>query len=392
MDLLEYQGKQLFARHGVPVPEGRPAKGVADAVAAADEIGYPCVVKAQVLIGGRGKAGGIKVAQSREEAEAHATAILGMDIRGHTVHEVWIEAASDIDEEYYASIVFDRSAKAPLFMLSTQGGMDIEEVAERDPGAIARLHVDPLVGFQPFHGRRLAFEAGVAADVVRPVGALLARLYEAFVAEEAMLVEVNPLVVLRGTAGEAGGPRSVKALDAKVTLDGNSLYRHPDNAELRNVAAEDPQERMARERDLTYVKLDGDIGILGNGAGLVMSTLDVVAQAGGSPANFLDAGGGSKADAIVSAVEVILSDEKVKAVLFNIFGGITRCDEVARGLVEAFDVVKPQVPFVVRLDGTNDEEGRRILAEADLPNVHAAATMNEAAERVVELARAGAAA
>jgi succinyl-CoA synthetase beta subunit len=392
MDLLEYQGKQLFARHGVPVPEGRPAKGVADAVAAADEIGYPCVVKAQVLIGGRGKAGGIKVAQSREEAEAHATAILGMDIRGHTVHEVWIEAASDIDEEYYASIVFDRSAKAPLFMLSTQGGMDIEEVAERDPGAIARLHVDPLVGFQPFHGRRLAFEAGVAADVVRPVGALLARLYEAFVAEEAMLVEVNPLVVLRGTAGEASGPRSVKALDAKVTLDGNSLYRHPDNAELRNVAAEDPQERMARERDLTYVKLDGDIGILGNGAGLVMSTLDVVAQAGGSPANFLDAGGGSKADAIVSAVEVILSDEKVKAVLFNIFGGITRCDEVARGLVEAFDVVKPQVPFVVRLDGTNDEEGRRILAEADLPNVHAAATMNEAAERVVELARAGAAA
>jgi succinyl-CoA synthetase beta subunit len=300
---------------------------------------------------------------------------------------VWIEAASDIAEEYYASIVFDRAAKAPLVMLSTQGGMDIEEVAERDPSAIARLHVDPLVGFQPFHGRRLAYEAGLAADVVRPVGALLARLYEAFVAEEAMLVEVNPLVVLRGTAG---GPRSVRALDAKVTLDDNALFRHPDNAELRDVAAEDPQERMARERGLTYVKLDGDVGILGNGAGLVMSTLDVVAQAGGAPANFLDAGGGSKADAIVSAVEVILSDEKVKAVLFNIFGGITRCDEVARGLVEAFDVVKPEVPFVVRLDGTNDEEGRRILAEAALPNVHTAATMNEAAERVVELARAGA--
>jgi len=387
MDLLEYQGKQLFARHGVPVPDGRPAKSVAEAVAAADAIGYPCVVKAQVQIGGRGKAGGIKVAQSREEAEAHANAILGMDIRGHTVHEVWVEAASDIADEYYASIVFDRSAKAPLLMLSTQGGMDIEEVAERDPTAIARLHVDPLVGFQPFHGRRLAYEAALPADVVRPVGALLARLYEAFVAEEAMLVEVNPLVVLRGTAGEAGGPRSVKALDAKVTLDDNALFRHPDNAELRDVAAEDPQERMARERGLTYVKLDGDVGILGNGAGLVMSTLDVVAQAGGSPANFLDAGGGSKADAIVSAVEVILSDEKVKAVLFNIFGGITRCDEVARGLVEAFDVVKPQVPFVVRLDGTNDEEGRRILAEADLPNVHTAATMNEAAERVVELAR-----
>jgi succinyl-CoA synthetase beta subunit len=382
MDLLEYQGKQLFARHGVAVPEGRPATTVAEAVDAADEIGYPCVVKAQVLIGGRGKAGGIKVAKDRSEAEAHATAILGLDIRGFTVHELWVEAASAIAEEYYASIVFDRSAKAPLLMLSTQGGMDIEEVADRDPGAIARLHVDPLVGFQPFHGRRLAFEAGVAADVVRPIGALLARLYEAFAAEEALLVEVNPLVVLED--------RSVKALDAKVTLDDNSLFRHPANAELRNVAGEDEQERMARERDLTYVKLDGDIGILGNGAGLVMSTLDVVAQAGGSPANFLDAGGGSKADAIVSAVEVILSDAKVRAVLFNIFGGITRCDEVARGLVEAFAVVEPQVPFVVRLDGTNDEEGRRILAEAKLPNVHTAATMNEAAERVVELAAQGA--
>jgi succinyl-CoA synthetase beta subunit len=381
MDLLEYQGKQLFARHGVAVPEGRPAATVAEAADAADEIGYPCVVKAQVLIGGRGKAGGIKVAKDRSEAEAHATAILGLDIRGFTVHELWVEAASDIAEEYYASIVFDRSAKAPLLMLSTQGGMDIEEVADRDPGAIARLHVDPLVGFQPFHGRRLAFEAGVAADVVRPIGALLARLYEAFAAEEALLVEVNPLVVLTD--------RSVEALDAKVTLDDNSLFRHPANAELRNVAGEDEQERMARERDLTYVKLDGDIGILGNGAGLVMSTLDVVAQAGGSPANFLDAGGGSKADAIVSAVEVILSDEKVRAVLFNIFGGITRCDEVARGLVEAFAVVEPQVPFVVRLDGTNDEEGRRILAEAQLPNVHTAATMNEAAERVVELASEG---
>jgi succinyl-CoA synthetase beta subunit len=379
MDLLEYQGKQLFARHGVPVPSGKPATTVDEAVAAADEIGYPCVVKAQVLIGGRGKAGGIKVAKDRDEAREHAGAILGMDIRGLTVHEVWVEAASDIAEEYYASIVFDRSAKAPLVMLSTQGGMDIEEVADRDPDAIARLHVDPLIGFQPFHGRRLAYEAGVAADVVRPVAALLARLYDAFSGEEAMLVEVNPLVVLQD--------RSVKALDAKVTLDDNSFFRHTDNAALRNVGAEDPQERMAKERGLTYVKLDGDIGILGNGAGLVMSTLDVVAQAGGAPANFLDAGGGSKADAIVSAVEVILSDDKVKAVLFNIFGGITRCDEVAKGLIEAFDVVTPDVPFVVRLDGTNDVEGRRLLAEADLPNVYTAATMNEAAEKVVELAR-----
>jgi succinyl-CoA synthetase beta subunit len=379
MDLLEYQGKQLFARHGVPVPSGEIAGTPKEACEAAQQLGFPCVVKAQVLIGGRGKAGGIKVAQNPEEVEQHASAILGMDIRGHTVHQLWIEEASDIAEEYYASIVFDRSAKKPLFMLSKEGGMDIEEVAERNPKAIARLHVDPLLGFQAFHGRRLAYEAGLPADVIRPVGALLAKLYDAFIREEAMLVEVNPLVVLKD--------RSVKALDAKVTLDGNSLFRHPDNAGLRNPGAEDPQEQMAKERGLTYVKLDGDIGILGNGAGLVMSTLDVVAQFGGQPANFLDAGGGSKAEAITSAVEVILSDEKVKAVLFNIFGGITRCDEVARGLIEAFDQIKPQVPFVVRLDGTNDKEGRQILADANLPNVETASTMNEAAQKVVEAAK-----
>ena len=238
--------------------------------------------------------------------------------------------------------------------------------------------MDPLLGFQDFHARRLAFEAGVDADVVRPLGALLARLYDAFVAEEAMLVEVNPLIVTPD--------RKVAALDAKVTLDDNSLFRHPDNAALRNVAAEDAQEQMARERGLTFVKLDGNVGILGNGAGLVMSTLDVVDQAGGSPANFLDAGGGSKAEAITQAVEVILSNENVTAVLFNIFGGITRCDEVAKGLIEAFAQINPQVPFVVRLDGTNDKEGRALLAEANLPNVHTEATMLGAAKKVVELA------
>ncbi len=387
MDLLEYQGKELFKRRGVPVPDGRHAASVDEAVKAADEVGYPCVVKAQVQIGGRGKAGGIKVANDREEARSHAEAILGMDIRGLTVHEIWVEGASEISSEYYASVIFDRSTKAPLLMLSTKGGMDIEEVAASDPDAIARLHVDPLLGFQDFHGRRLAFEAGVDEDVVRPVGAMLAKLYEVFVAEEATLVEVNPLIITPD--------REVKALDAKVTLDDNALFRHAENAELRDLSKEDPQERMAKERDLTYVKLDGDVGILGNGAGLVMSTLDVVAEAGGSPANFLDAGGGSKAEAITNAVEVILSDEKVKAVLFNIFGGITRCDEVARGLIEAFNQVNPQVPFVVRLDGTNDEEGRRLLAEADLPNVFTEATMDGAAARVVELAaaaKAGAAA
>ncbi|MBV8734773.1 MAG: ADP-forming succinate--CoA ligase subunit beta [Solirubrobacterales bacterium] len=384
MDLLEYQGKQLFARHGVPVPEGRPARTVDEAVAAATEIGYPAVIKAQVQIGGRGKAGGIKVAHDEAEARTHAESILGMDIRGLTVRELWVERASQIDSEYYASVIFDRSEKAPLVMVSTKGGMDIEQVAEEDPEAIARLHVDPLVGFQDFHGRRLCFEAGVDGDVVRSVGAMLSKLYGVFIAEEATLVEVNPMIIT--AAGEGDGGRHVVALDAKVTLDDNALFRHPENAQLRDISAEDPQERMAKERDLTYVKLDGDIGVLGNGAGLVMSTLDVVAQAGGSPANFLDAGGGSKAEAITSAVEVILSNPKVKAVLFNIFGGITRGDEVAKGLIEAFKRVQPDVPFVVRLEGTNDEEGRRLLAEAHLSNVHTESTMDGAARKVVKLA------
>jgi len=380
MDLLEYQGKQLFAAHGIPVPEGRPATTVDAAVAAAEELGYPVVVKAQVLVGGRGKAGGVKLAANREEVVEHATAILGMDIKGHTVHELYIEAASDIDEEYYAAFVFDRSAKKPMAMFSKMGGMDVEAIAETDPEAMRMLHVDPLLGFQDFQGRRLAFEAGIPADVIRPVGALLAKLYETFVAEDAMLVEVNPLLITKS--------REAVALDAKVTLDGNALFRHPGSADFGDKGAADPQEQMAAERGLTYVKLDGDIGILGNGAGLVMSTLDVVAQAGGAPANFLDAGGGSKAEAITQAVEVILSDPKVKAVLFNIFGGITRCDEVAKGLIEAFAQIQPEVPFVVRLNGTNEEEGQRLLAAANLPNVHTETTMDGAAAKVVEVAKA----
>ncbi len=381
MDLLEYQGKQLFRSHGVPTPDGRPAQTAEEAVEAAEDLGYPVVVKAQVLIGGRGKAGGIKVANDREEAREHAEAILGMDIRGFTVHEVYVEKASEIAEEYYAAILLDRGAKQPMAMLSRMGGMDVEEIAERDPTAIARVHVDPLVGFQGFMGRRLAFEAGIAADVIRPVGALLARLYDTFVAEDAMLLEVNPLLVTEA--------REVVALDAKVTVDGNALYRHPETAAMRNSGGEDEQEQMARERGLTYVKLDGNVGILGNGAGLVMSTLDVVAQAGGRPANFLDAGGGSRAEAIVGAVEVILSDPKVDAVLFNIFGGITRCDEVARGLCTALGQIDVTVPFVVRLDGTNDEEGRQILADAKLDDVHIEKTMLGAAAKVVELATGG---
>jgi succinyl-CoA synthetase beta subunit len=382
VDLLEYQGKQVFSKHGIPVPEGKRAVTPQEARAAAEALGFPVVVKAQVQIGGRGKAGGIKVAKDAGEAEAHAEAILGMDIRGLTVHEVWVERASEIAAEYYAAVIFDRGVKQPLVMLSSMGGMDVEQIADEHPEAIARLHVDPLVGFLPFHGRRLAYESGIDADVIRPVGSMLAKLYDAFVALDAMLVEVNPLIVT--------ADREVVALDAKVSIDDNALGRQPDVAEMRNPSAEDPQEQMAKERGVTYVKLDGDIGILGNGAGLVMSTLDVVAQAGGTPANFLDVGGGAKAEEIVQALEVLLSDGKVKAVLFNIFGGITRCDEVANGILQALDQIEVKVPIVVRLDGTNDSEGRRILAEADAPQLHPAKTMLEAAARVVELAKQGA--
>ena len=382
MDLLEYQGKQLFAQYGIPVPEGKRAVTSSEARAAAEGLGFPVVIKAQVQIGGRGKAGGIKLAKDADEAETHAEAILGMDIRGLTVHEVWVERASDIAAEYYAAVVFDRGAKQPLVMLSSMGGMDVEQIAEEHPEAIARLHVDPLVGFLPFHGRRLAYESGIDADVIRPVGSMLAKLYDAFTKLDAMLLEVNPLIVT--------GDREVVALDAKVSVDDNALGRHQEVAEMRNPSAEDPQEQMAKERGITYVKLGGDIGILGNGAGLVMSTLDVVAQAGGKPANFLDVGGGAKAEEIVQALEVLLSDAQVKAVLFNIFGGITRCDEVANGILQALDQIDVRVPIVVRLDGTNDEEGRRILAEADAPQLHPAKTMLEAAARVVELAKTGA--
>jgi succinyl-CoA synthetase beta subunit len=382
MDLLEYQGKQLFAEHGVPVPEGRHATTPKEARVAATELGFPVVIKAQVQIGGRGKAGGIKIANDAEEAESHARAILGMDIRGLTVHEVWVEKASDIAAEYYAAVVFDRGAKKPLVMLSSMGGMDVEEVAEKHPDAIARLHVDPLVGLSSDDARRLASQSGIEADVVEPVAAMLMKLYELFVATDSMLVEVNPLIVT--------GDRGVVALDAKVTVDDNALYRQPKVAEMRNPSAEDPQEQMAKERGITYVKLDGEVGILGNGAGLVMSTLDVIAQAGGRPANFLDVGGGAKAEEIVAALEVLLSDPKVKAVLFNIFGGITRCDEVANGILQALDQIDVKVPIVVRLDGTNDKEGRQILADADAPQLHTAKTMLEAADKVVALAKEGA--
>jgi succinyl-CoA synthetase beta subunit len=378
MDLLEHQGKELFARHGLAVSAGRTASTVEAALAAAREVGYPVVVKAQVLIGGRGKAGGVKLAANEAQVREHAGAILGMDIRGHVVHTLWIEHASEIASEHYASVLLDRSAKAPLVMFSVQGGVEIEQIARESPGKLVRRHVDPLAGLMREQAREIATAGGAEADVVEGIADALCALYETWRAEEATLAEVNPLIVTP--------ERDVRALDAKVTLDDNALFRHPENASLSDTADRDPIERRAHELGLQYVKLDGDIGILGNGAGLVMSTLDVVAQAGGAPANFLDAGGGADAAKIEQAVELVLSNDAVTAVLLNIFGGITRCDEVARGLITAFQHIEPSLPFVVRLDGTNDEQGRALLAEAALPGVHAAQTMNEAAELVVALA------
>jgi succinyl-CoA synthetase beta subunit len=378
MDLLEYQGKQLFARHRLKVSSGEAVSSVEDAVRAAGAIGYPVVVKAQVLIGGRGKAGGVKLAANDEEAREHAGSILGMDIRGHIVRTLWIEHASDIASEYYASVLLDRSAKQPLVIFSVEGGVEIEQVAEQAPQKLVRHHVDALAGLSREQALQIATAGGADGDVVQGVADALMGLYEVWDQEDATLAEINPLIVTP--------EREVRALDAKVSLDGNALYRHPENQVLSDRENEDPIERRAGEQGLQYVRLDGDIGVLGNGAGLVMSTLDVVAQAGGSPANFLDAGGGSDAEKIKQAVALILANAAVKAVLFNIFGGITRCDEVARGLIAAFKEISPVVPFVVRLDGTNDIEGRKLLEDAALPNVHAARTMNEAAEMVVALA------
>jgi succinyl-CoA synthetase beta subunit len=379
VDLYEYQGKELFARFGIPVSEGRLATTPEQARAAAEELGGQVVVKAQVLTGGRGKAGGIKLAASPEEAEERAAEILGMDIRGHVVRKIWIEAASDIAKEYYLSLTFDRGEKKPLFMLTTEGGVEIEEVAERSPERLARLHVDPLVGFQPYQARWLCFTAGLDdADEQKQVIGIVQKLYDAFVGSDAMLCEVNPLIVT--PSGE------VKALDSKFSVDDNALFRHPDIAEMRDPEAYPPEERAAREKNVTYVKLDGDVGILGNGAGLVMSTLDVIALAGGRPANFCDLGGGGDAQGVVDALEVITADPQVRSILFNIFGGITRCDEVARGILQALERIEIDEPIVVRFDGTNAEEARRLIAEADRGELHVEPTMLDAAKRAVELA------
>ena len=379
MDLYEYQGKELFRRFGIPVSEGRLATTPPEARAAAEEIGGPVVVKAQVLTGGRGKAGGVKLADDPGDAEQKAEGILGLDINGHVVRKLWIESASEIAKEYYLSITFDRGAKRVLFMLTTEGGVEIEEVAATKPEALARLHVDPLEGFQPYQARRLIYGAGVAdPEEQKQIAKIIEQLYRCFVETDAMLCEINPLIV---TPEE-----EVRALDSKFTVDDNALYKHPDVEEMRDPEAYPPEERAAREKGVTYVKLDGEVGILGNGAGLVMSTLDVIAIVGGRPANFCDLGGGGDAQGVVDALEVITADSQVRSILFNIFAGITRCDVVAQGILEALSQIKIEQPIVVRFDGTNAEEGRQILADAAPPNLHVEPTMLDAARRAVELA------
>jgi len=381
LDLYEYQGKELLRNFGLKTLEGVVATTPDEARDAAAKLGGTVAVKAQVLTGGRGKAGGIKVVHSPDEAASAAEQILGMDINGHTVRQVYVEGGAEIEREFYLTITVDRTAKKPLVLFSTKGGVDIEEVAETNPEAIVRLHIDPLVGLQPFQVREVIFAAGLSGDAAKGVGKTLQNLYKAFVGLDASLVEINPLVVTK--SGE------VLTLDSKVTVDNSSLFRHADIAALHDVEATDPGEERAREAGLQYVKLDGDVGILGNGAGLVMSTLDVVAQAGGEPANFCDVGGGADAEKISTALDIVTSNEKVRGVFFNIFGGITRGDEVARGLLAAIEQTGLSLPIVVRLDGTNAEEGRRILAENTPENVHTEKTMLDAARRAVELTREG---
>jgi succinyl-CoA synthetase beta subunit len=379
LDLFEYQGKQVLAKFGVATSPGEAVENVDDAVAAADRIGYPVAIKAQVQVGGRGKAGGIKLAGNSDEARTHAGNILGMDIKGHVVRIVWIEKAAEIAEEYYASFTLDRAAKMHLGMVSARGGIDIEQVAEEDPDAIMKVHVDPILGLEDFLARRLVFGAKLNPAARKGAIEVLKALYRAFVETDADLVEVNPLILTKD--GE------VVALDAKVSLDDNASFRHPDFEAFRSLEHMDPRERAAREKGLNYIGLDGEVGIIGNGAGLVMSTLDVVSQAGGKAANFLDVGGGAGADTIANALEVITADPNVRSVLINIFGGITRCDLVAQGIIDGFKRVDVKVPVVVRLDGTSAVEGRQILSDNAREGLVPAATMLEAAAKAVELAK-----
>ncbi|MEY2762375.1 MAG: succinyl-CoA synthetase beta subunit [Actinomycetota bacterium] len=381
MDLFEYQGKQYFAKFGIPVSAGGVAHTVDEAVAEAEKAKYPVVVKAQVQVGGRGKAGGIKLATNADEVRLHAGNILGMDIKGHVVKRVWVEHASDIAEEYYASFTLDRAAKQHLLMLSAQGGVEIEEVAAKDPTAIVKLHINPIDGLSAARARQAAVEAKIPERALDGVADILVKLYDCFTKGDCDLAEINPLI-LKPT-GE------VHALDAKVSLDNNAAFRHPEWAEYAATEELDAREQLAREKDLQYIGLDGTVGIIANGAGLAMSTLDVVNQVGGKAANFLDIGGGANAELMTAALEVINSDNKVRSIFINIFGGITRGEEVAKGIVEAVKRVQLRAPIVIRLDGTNAEEGREILAKAGIPDSQLTSrpTMLEAARTAVELAK-----
>ncbi len=376
MKLHEYQSKRIFARYGVPISQGDVATTPDEARQIATRLGGRVVVKAQVLAGGRGKAGGIRLVSDPIEAEIVAREILGMDIGGLTVMKVLVDEAADIAREIYLGIVIDRTVRQPVMMASAEGGMEIEEVALTAPEKIVKVIVDPFLGLQDYQARELAFSIGLERGLVRDFARIAMGLWEAFLESDASLAEINPLVVT-----DQG---KLLAVDGKMLLDDNALFRHPDLAEMRDPAEEDPYEQEARLHGLSYIKLDGEIGCMVNGAGLAMATMDIIKLYGGAPANFLDIGGGAKADEVAAALRIILSDEKVKAVLFNIFGGITRCDEVARGILEALSEVETDVPMVTRLVGTNEEEGRRILAEARMIT---ASTLAEAAQRAVVAAR-----
>lgn len=377
MKLHEYQSKRLFSKHGVPIPDGDVATKPSEAREVAETLGGPVVVKSQVLVGGRGKAGGIKLAQDPDETETYAREILEMTIKGLPVRKVLIDEAADIESEIYLGIVLDRSARRATMMASSEGGVEIEEVAQNKPEAIRKVTIDPFLGLRGYQTLQLAKEIGLRKEQYRSFGHMAQGLYQAFTAYDASLAEINPLVVT------AEG--KLLAVDGKMVVDDNALFRHPDLAKMRDVDAEAPAEREAREAGLSYVKLDGTIGCMVNGAGLAMATMDIIKYFGGSPANFLDIGGGAQADRVATALRLILEDESVEAVLFNIFGGITRCDEVAKGILEAFEEIRPTVPLIARLVGTNEEEGRRMLEESTY-NLMTAKTLADAARRAVAAA------
>jgi succinyl-CoA synthetase beta subunit len=374
--LHEYQSKRIFAEYGVPIPEGDVATTATEARDIAKRLGGPVVIKSQVLVGGRGKAGGVKVAKDADEAEKFADQILGMDIKGLIVDKVLVDQAADIKEEIYLGIAVDRANQKPVIIASAEGGVEIEEVAKTNPDAIIRLHVDPDIGLMDYQARNLAFDLGLRRAFINQFVKIVKGLYQAFINTDASLAEINPLVVIAG--------EKLLAVDGKILVDDNGLFRHPGLAEMRDTQEEAPAEREARLAGLSFVKLDGEIGCMVNGAGLAMATMDITKHYGGEPANFLDIGGGAKAEKVATALRIILSDPKVKSILFNIFGGITRCDEVAKGILQALEEVKTDIPMVARLVGTNEEEGRAILAEANFPS---ASSLGEAAQKAVEMAK-----